>query len=343
MAARAFRTLLAAALVGGGVAALVAACTVFDGLESKVVSADAGTDAPDLPPGAQPGFLSVDEAVRFCSNVVKCPQLASSTIDSLGLFVDVYDFSACVDGLSAPLPSDRIGRDLTRQTLLCAANATSCQEAGSCLYYEIVPGNDSRCQSVDGGSACAENGAAAYNCDSQAIVHCQNAYFAPGSSCQTGTDGSHYCALATTCKPEGCNGTVLQYCASNSNLTIGYDCNLLGLTCGFDQANQIYDCLSNGASAQCSSTGVACDGASVKACDGAYASYLDCPAMGATCDAAHPRCARATDECSPYDANMNQCDGTSLTMCVGGKVIKYDCGSVGLTCKAGLGAGNVCG
>ncbi|HSQ67410.1 MAG TPA: hypothetical protein VLM85_29550, partial [Polyangiaceae bacterium] len=77
---------------------VVASCTIFDGLESRIDGGgggDAGGDSV-LPANTQPGYLTLADGVKFCSNAFACPLLGQSTEFSIDVPVDSNHFSSCI-------------------------------------------------------------------------------------------------------------------------------------------------------------------------------------------------------------------------------------------------------
>jgi hypothetical protein len=327
----------------------IGACTVFDGLSGPGADAAAESEASSPPDGgaeAGAGFISVDDAVKFCANAFKCPYLPSSTITSLGVPVDALHFSACVNWIAGPIPPDRVGAAIQAKWLKCAADAKTCTEAGSCMWWEIIAANDVRCMGQpDGGSLgiCAEDGGAAYYCKDGIIAHCTNPGYAPGSTCLIGQDGDRRCAISKNCNmADSCMSSYEMYCGASSNLYQGIDCAITGYTCGLDPMSGFIQCLTNGQLKTCSASAITCDqnGTVVSVCDGAQVNEFKCTSLAGTCDptGATPRCKVPNETCSPYDPDRDQCTGTSISLCVGGQKSTYDCAKVGLTCKPGMGA-----
>jgi hypothetical protein len=79
-----------------------------------------------------------------------------------------------------------------------------------------------------------------------------------------------------------------------------------------------------------------CEGTVLVTVAKAYYGRFDCAAVGAVCksngDAA--LCAFATDDCTPWDPDVDICDGDGHTIrvCVGGKRVSFDCASIGARC-----------
>ena len=210
------RTLFVALSVG---VAAIAACTVFDGLDNKVIGGDAGDASSDTGFDAggnlQAGYLSLADGVAFCSNAFACPLLAESVEFSIDVPVDSNHFSSCIDWVSGPLPANRVGHDDTAKYLACSAKATTCLQATGCQWYEVLGTTDARCAGDAGAAACAEDGGAIYFCGSNpGVEHCTNGYYPTGYACTKGADNSLYCA-SPTCKGDQCSGAYLQFCGAD--------------------------------------------------------------------------------------------------------------------------------
>jgi hypothetical protein len=323
--------------------AIAASCTIFDGLDNRVIDADAeaGADAQGdvvLPAGEQPGFLSLADGVAFCSNAFACPNLPTSVEFSIDVPVDPGHFSSCIDWVSGPLPKDRNGVAATAAILQCAAQATSCTAAAGCMWDEVINTNDPRCVGKDGGQGgqCGDDGGSVYFCNSNpGIVHCGNAYFAAGSSCLYDDAGLPWCNRLP-CSGQQCLGDMLDYCGTDG-MQYSENCALGGFTCGYDSTLGYDDCLTNGSAKKCTALAISCVGATVTICDGAYVADYDCGAYGGTCDASgFPRCARPNETCTPSDADIDVCTGDVISLCVGGQKTTFDCTSIGKTCVAGV-------
>lgn len=328
------------------VIAVIGACTIFDGLDGRVIGADAGDGGgsdvasdQNLPPNTQAGYLSLSDGVQFCSNAFACPLLTESVEFSIDVPVDANHFSSCVDWVSGPLPADRVGHDDTAQYLLCAAKATSCVAATSCMWYEVLSPQDTRCKNIDAGTGagqCEEDGGAVYFCGATpSIEHCTNGYYPSGFSCTKGNDNIVYCA-SPTCTGDQCTGAFLEFCGATNKIYNGWDCAVGGFTCGFDTTEGYNDCLTNGVAKICNALSVTCQGNTVALCDSAYESHYDCGNYGGTCDqTGFPRCKRPTELCTPLDADVDVCNGTNIQLCVGGQKTMFDCASIGKTCVTG--------
>ncbi|HEY2365526.1 MAG TPA: hypothetical protein VGH87_04030 [Polyangiaceae bacterium] len=334
--------------VGVGVAlALVVtffgACTVFDGLDGKVVT-DGGSDAivpndANLLQGEQPGYLSVSDGVAFCSNVFACPNLATSVEWSIDVPVDTNHFSSCVDWVSGPLPKDRNGHDITAPILQCIAKATSCNAAGACLWQEVIDVGDPRCAGKDAGKlgSCGDDGGSIYFCGaSPGLVHCNNAFFTAGSSCMYDDAGAPWCTTLP-CGAQQCLGDMLTYCGTDG-LQFSQNCAMGGFTCGLDAKEGYDDCLTNGSRKVCNSLAISCSGNTVEICDGYFVSDFDCATYGGTCDqTAFPRCKRPNESCTALDGDVDVCAGNALTLCVNGEKTSFDCTTLGKTCAGASG------
>lgn len=335
---------IAAATIAGG------ACTIFNGLSvpadaSVPETGDAVASDGTSPEGGAPGFLSIDDGVKFCANAFKCPFLPSSVYNSLAVPVDALHFSGCVNWVSGPIPPDRIGLASQAKWLQCAGNAKTCAEAGACNWWEIVDSKDPRCAPYpDAGfnGACAEDGGAAYYCQDGIISHCTHPGYAPGSTCMVAQNQERKCGVAKNCNmADSCMSTYEMFCGTG-NVYRGIDCQISGYTCGIDPMGGLIQCLTNGQYKTCNNIAVTCDqnGAVVSVCDGAQISEYKCTSLQGTCDntGGMPRCKLPAESCSPYDSKQDQCTGTAISMCIGGTQTSYDCAKIGLTCKPGMGA-----
>jgi predicted small metal-binding protein len=331
------------AFVSAACAVSMGACTVFDGLSADTTDGGTTQDAGDSgtkeggDAGPVPaGFLSLEDAARFCTNAIKCPYLGGSTVGSVDIPIDGLNYTSCINWLTGPLPPDRLGVAEARVALTCAARATTCQAAGACMWYELVDPNDTRCKGYDGGAnrQCAEDGGAVYACSGGVIFHCQDPYFPPGSTCIQGVDKVRWCALAKNCAIQTqCQGGYLEFCGANSNVLEGYSCTTEGMTCGFDTASSTTDCLTNGVAKPCTTTGIACAGNLVSVCDGAYTTLFNCGALGGTCDGLGlPRCKLPNETCTPQDPSVNKCNGNVISLCVAGQPTSLDCTKLGMKC-----------
>jgi len=310
------------------------------------------------------GYLTMDEAAKLCSLVSTCSNLGYSIAFSLLIPLEDVSYGMCVDRLAGPLPPGRIGVSQQAQALRCAAKATSCATAAACFPYEFVEPGDPRCQGFDAGgptdaggdagasdaaapttSACSPDKKSIYECKFNQILHCDNAYFYPGSSCLLDSTGVYRCAVSQACTATqtSCSGNVVLYCGAVSNFAYGDDCAFWGAACGEDQASGVQDCIVNGLTPFCTKDEVQCVSNRLRTCSGGFFSEYDCPALGGTCQPLPtPHCTVASPACKHDDPDIGKCTGTSLALCVGGKRKTLDCASLSLSCKDGA-LGGYCG
>jgi hypothetical protein len=333
--------------------AIVGACTTFNGIadinesNSGDASFDASNDATDekVTVDAGAGFLDLADAVKFCVKAFDCPNLATSTIESIDVPVDTQHFSSCVDWVNGGLPPDRVGVAKTASFLECAAQAASCTAAVDCMWFGLIDPTDPRCDGIDAGKltdagidkgVCIDDGGTVIYCLNDAIEHCGSSYYPAGSVCKAGNDGIHYCDLTIPCgTTTDCNGSVLTFCGVNGDRA-GHDCAIGGFTCGSDISGDT-DCLTNGTVRNCTTVGATCssDGDTVYVCDSQYSAAYDCVAAGGTCDDTFTaRCKRPTDTCAPGGPGIDTCNGNVISLCSGGQPVSFDCSSIGLKCLA---------
>jgi hypothetical protein len=325
-----------------GAVLTASACTTFNGLSAEPSpGADGGANAPDG--GSQEGYLGVDDAVALCTNVFACPLLPQSVLLSLAIPLDAAHFSACVSWASDPLPASHPGRASQASYLVCVAEAADCASAIACLSTEAIDPADPRCAGIspDSIGQCSADGNDQLLCTDY-IIHCQNRFFAPGSTCQLDAQGYTYCGTGSGCTVSACSGQNLLSCVPDNGATMTQDCGALGRTCAVDGVGQD-NCLTGNVVEMCTGdTGASvCTGNVIAVCDSQFVSRYDCGELGATCDSVKgaPRCALPSDSCSPYDkSGVDTCNGTSITMCVGGKSMSYDCGKLGKSCQPAAGS-----
>lgn len=343
------------AIAAVGAVALPAAvfCTTFDGLEAQDPDAGGGASGAagsDAGPGdaatgdgdadAAPlrGYLPLDQAVRACSNVFRCPQLATSSIYSLSVPVDGMNYSNCLHWLAGPMPPSRVGFTLQHDAFACIADAKSCKEAGACLWIDLLEPNDERCADAgpDAGWVCTEDGGAVLGCSAGSVIHCTSGRFTPGTSCLPGNTGEVTCALAPDCVgATSCAGPILSYCGING-LKFSMNCAYSGYTCGFDFDD--YPCAPPVQdSGYCPLMGKGrCEDGALWVCDGLFETEFDCASASLDCvekTGESAMCMPKGAACSPFDPLANQCSGSTLTVCVGGKMLPVDCAAFGMTCK----------
>jgi hypothetical protein len=313
--------------------AVVPSCTVFNDVVVEAAP-DAGPDAPTGNPPAF--FLSLADGAEVCSKVAACPELATSITLTGGVPIDPVNFSACMTWVAGPIPANRVGLTIQRDMLTCFAAADSCLTAGACLAFEIMAPGDARCEGGMPLERCSTDGLSVIYCDGfNQAINCSSAVFAPGSTCLPGQNGALVCAFAPTCDViNTCNGPIHEFCTFEPQLPVGFDCAASGNTCGVDAASGGADCLTDGKLELCLNTGSDCDEDRVTVCNGDVLSIYDCADMAGTCskELGSPRCARPSDTCTPFDADVNVCTGTSIKLCVGGEKVDFDCASLGKTC-----------
>jgi hypothetical protein len=346
-----------AVLVVGAASALAiaaaASCTTFDGLTVPAADAAAGDGAFDAPaPEAPPseasvaqGYLPLAEAARVCSLVFQCPLLASSILTSVAVPVDTLNYSLCMHWLAGGIPSDRVGFAVQAQTFTCMAQGSTCAQAGACLSIENLGPGDPRCADAgaDAAERCADDGGTVLRCADGYVLHCGASYYAPGSQCLVGADGTHWCALSTNCTVQpSCIGPLLDYCGQGNNLNESVNCAVDGYTCDVasNDDSGLPNCNTGSLMALCSTAGTSCAGTVVDVCDGYQISEFHCAALGGTCSthSGSSLCVRSDDQCTPFDPGVNTCSGSALSLCVGGRKQQVDCASLGMTCVPGSGA-----
>ena len=310
-----------------------ASCTTFDGLEADPDAGDSGPKPWDPPELA---WLELDDAVRLCRWVHECDLLSESIASSIAVPLDDENFSQCLHWAAGPIPPDRPGLEDQHALLSTIAGSESCEQAFAGAYVEVIdPATDPRCDQADLQTDCPDM-STAIDCKRSAIEHCDSARWAPepAHTCfanfAVGTCVNGTCPLAGEATYE-CTDDVTTVCAATK--TAGVRCAPLGLTCALGvtcgpDPDTIIECSVIGKSS-CQTT----DKDVVEVCGGLVASTYRCRDFGATCATiGKPRCAFATDVCSPADAAQNQCNGSELTACVAGQHIVFDCASVGLAC-----------
>jgi hypothetical protein len=307
------------------------------GATDQSTSSSGSSGGGDSALGSGGGYLTIASAGRVCSLVFRCPSLASSVIESVAVPVDQDNYSLCVHWLAGAIPSDRVGFVLQSQVFQCVAQTTTCTAAGACLALENLSPGDPRCTGGDGGEHCGDNGATVYRCAQNYLLHCGSPYYASGSTCLTGADGTHWCALGTNCSvKDSCIGTLNDYCGAPSNLHFNVNCSYDGYTCGLavNSDSGITSCYTGNMNLPCSSPGTSCSGTTLQVCDGTNLSDFDCAALGDTCStqAGAAICVHSGDTCTPFDIGVNQCTGSSISLCVGGHPLTFDCASIGMSC-----------
>jgi hypothetical protein len=336
---------LAALVWGFGALASVwiaPSCTVFSDvtLEQDAGAGDADAGEPVADPAT---YLSLVDGARFCARAAACPDLFYSVLLSNAVPIDSENFSQCMSWVAGPIPAKRIGLQKQREALACIAGTETCAESGACLAFEVMSPTDPRCADAGGPETCVDNGGSTLYCTPTfaQMEHCTAPFFPLGTSCLEGApDGSAICASAAGCTADSCDGAVLYFCNPALDVTLGVDCEVVGNTCGFDSSVGLLNCLADGNYEYCQNLSYMCDGDRVKVCHNAGVSLFDCTEFGATCSEAigSPRCVRPTDECTPFDADINLCEGNNIKLCVGGERIDFDCASIGKTCTGTVAA-----
>ena len=332
-------------------AAAASSCTTFNGVSVPETDASGSDTTFEASPAEAAeaatgqGYLSLADAARVCSLVFQCSELASSVLASVAVPVDPTNYSLCVHWLAAPIPPDRVGFAVQAQTFACMVQGGTCAGAGTCLSLENIAPGDPRCADAgpDAAEHCGDDGGTVYRCADQYLLHCGSAYYAPGSECMTGSDGTHWCALGQNCNlNSSCIGALLDYCSQGGNLHESVNCAYDGYTCDVasNDDSGLPNCNTGTLEKLCASAGTSCSGTTVEVCDGEELSEFDCAALGQTCSskAGPALCVGSSDECSPFDTSVNECTGTSISLCVGGKKESFDCSSLGLSCIPGAGA-----
>jgi hypothetical protein len=309
------------------------------GSDGPDASFDADADAaPDAPPSAAPGFLSFDDALRLCRKIAACPRLGLSALISTAIPLDVSRFSSCVSWAAGPLPADHPNIAAQGAALSCIAQASSCEDAAECIWYEAVNAGDPRCKGIDTvAGVCADKGRTVNICPA-AIQHCNGDFWGAGSTCIFDpSQGYAYCARTEGCPAARCDGDLYtSACAGPMQPYQTVNCALIGTTCGLDSLG-IHGCLANGTVKKCASLDpvVQCAGNVVEVCTGYQGAEFNCASLGGTCSNAKGvvRCALPGDTCTAADPGIDACSGSVLSLCFAGQPMTFDCSKVGMTCK----------
>jgi hypothetical protein len=339
------KTLAALGLAGGSALAMVyaAGCTVFDGLVAERdaghdADADAGDDGGDLPRG----YLTLDEAARLCGLAAACPKLAGSIIASLGLPIDGLNASICATWLAGPVPPNRPGFAVQRETLKGLAAASSCELAALTLPFEVIDAIDPRCAGLTG-YQCIDGDRAVANCDLHFIQHCDSKKFGAGSSCRIGLQDTGRCALGGCLEQQiDCKGDVSTVCDLTSLLRLQYDCAFNGLQCGDGSGPGAYCGSAQGALVCDSPSDIGtgrCEDDVLLVCDGLELVDFDCSSLGGSCNPDNPTagCVLPGAACSPENGDETTCSGDVLSLCVAGRRRSVDCEAIGMSCVAASG------
>ncbi|HEY6460490.1 MAG TPA: hypothetical protein VIY73_10080, partial [Polyangiaceae bacterium] len=351
------RVLLAVPVLAAG--AIVWACTAFDFPQPSATPSDAATgDAPggDDGPGdagapAPAAFLSTDDAAKVCALVFQCPGIGEAIELSYALPVATpaspLSFSGCMDWLSGPIASGRIGLSEVQAALRAVAGESTCGAAEA--HLPVVPA----APAPDAGACvigCADRvhyetcaGGAEF------LLECQPPFFGDPGQCISDsglalciTGGP--CTQGLSCTDAGVAGTLVD-CYGKTQDYLSYDCSLSGRQCTV-QGTRLADCVPPGSNtAPCPLDDVKddCDQGSVRHCAGGATAQteIDCQGavVGATCSTSNTpgvaRCVYPDAGCTPFDDDVDQCasdGGAAISLCVAGQRTSFSCASVGLGC-----------
>jgi hypothetical protein len=330
-------------------------CTAFEGVEPG--GADQGGAPGAGGHGAGPAdtclarspscFLPELEAVRLCARIAECPTLSTAIVMSTGIPVAetnasgdriAFNFSTCVDWLTAPLENAHAGFAAVREELNCVIATATCGTAGDCLSFYPLPSDDARCRGQSGQHCENER---LIDCDAALMTNCEGAVFPNETTCEEGDAGEATCrlggcsAIEITCETDSAGKAYAERCVDGDQQ--GTVCSLFGLSCV-----EGIGCASGPASDVCDVPFVqSCDGEVVESCavpepSGDFTSArIDCAAASQSCDApaSAARCVPEGASCGPTAAEANQCSGSVLTLCVQGQLTDFDCQSLGLDCE----------
>jgi hypothetical protein len=333
---------------------VAAGCTAFEGLEPRedVTPPPGGGGAGGEAPEGPRSLLPLLDAANLCSLVFRCPTLGGSILLSTGLPLvatdenarpTVWNYSACIDWLTAPLESGRVGFDDLRDAVVRVAPATTCEDAVSLLAFDVAEDVASVCPGAGGGGSgggpqgtCA--GAGALSCPTGITGRCDDDIFGVSSECKVSAEGDVRCALDSGCTTPGitCDGGFVVDCSA-SGFKTALSCERYGLACQSGAG-----CVTPSGPVVCSALGEQTCGVGQRAQACAVGSppslhmaEVDCAAMAMTCtpEGNTARCAPAGAACSPYDADQNRCEGDTAIVCVQGQSIGVDCVLLGKTCQ----------
>ncbi len=330
-------------LLGGAIA-----CTAFEDLEpaaggSPPVGGGGGSGGSE--PEGPRSLLPLLDAANLCSLVFRCPTLGGSILLSTGLPLvqtdadarpTVWNYSACIDWLTAPLEAGHAGFEDLREIVLRIAPTTTCADAASLLPFDVAEDPAAicmsqppeRCESVDNVS-----------CPAGITAHCEGLLFAPGSTCGAGLPGETGC-VSGNCPMQGrsCDDGYAFDCTAEG-VQSGFLCGVFGLSCA-----QGVGCVAAAGNATCAALGTqTCVGTRTRTCAISMFGELldaevDCAGMGMTCEPAGTttRCA-PPNGCSPYDPDQNVCNGDTIKVCTQGVERTVDCTILGKRCVAAEG------
>ena len=333
---------------------VAAGCTAFEGLEpgrGVTPPPTGGGGSGGEPPEAPRSLLPLLDAANLCSLVFRCPTLGGSILLSTGLPLvatdagarpTVWNYSACIDWLTAPLENGRVGFDDLRDAIVRIAPATTCEDAASLLAFDVAEDASSLCPASGGGGAGGNDGtcgaSGAVSCPSAITGHCDDDIFGVSSECKVSSRGDVRCALDAGCTTPGvtCDGAFVIDCSA-SGFKTALSCERYGLSCQNGAG-----CVTPSGPTVCSAFGEqSCGvGQRAQACAVGYPPSLqmaavDCSAMGMACsqEGNAARCAVPGSTCSPYDPTANRCQGETAVVCVQGQSVTIDCPLLGKTCQ----------
>ena len=345
-----------AALSLGASLACAAACTVFDGLEpatgggGSAATSDGGEGGAFASCATQsPACVLPElEAARLCARLASCEGLAAGLALSTGLPLAELDtdgaqlgfnFSACVDWLTAPLEAAHAGFASVSSALNCVSATSDCTSAGACLPTTLMEPDDPRCDGVTG-SVCA--GQDLIECEGREITACDHPSFGIATEC----DGT----LAPTCRVGPCSDPGTRCDVDGAGVEYAVECTEAGdelvMSCSSHglECTEGVGCSDDSGAAPTCTTPFAqrCRGASVATCTtrsepSVLEALIDCEAGGLVCveEGLSARCARPDAACSPYDAGINVCEGSAIALCLGGERVVLDCADLGMACANG--------
>ncbi len=346
-------------------ASLASACLAFEGVEPALggggqASEGGGGEGVGAAPAENclaqsPSCLLPQlEAARLCARIPECETLGAAISRSLGLpLVELdssgvrvgFNYSACIDWLTAPLSTSLPGFEAVQRDLNCLAATSTCDKAGACLSFYPLAGGDVLC---DGQSGRRCEGDRLIDCDASLATNCDGAAFPVTSRCEDGAAGSPTCRVgpcgadATSCEENPPGAEYQLVC--NQGDELGLYCSLFGLACGPSGCGDALSTCGVAFEQTCLDAGTA-EVCAAPRPDGSLArARFDCAAAGETCVVENfaARCTPRDAACSPYLAGSNVCDPVAssvIQLCVRGEPTSIDCASLGLSCEPEDGAG----
>lgn len=333
--------------------AAIGACTSFEGLEPDLGGAppNGGGGAGGGEPEGPASLLPLFEAANLCSVVFRCPTLGGSIFLSTGIPLvqtdaegrpTAWNYSACVDWLTAPLEAGRVGFEPLRDELFGKIIAeTDCGEAASHLPF-VVSGDP--IETCGGSQEDLCSGKDTVLCPEGVTAQCVGGVIAPGSTCVDPGAGGVGCAVGTCSTPDlWCDSEYVFECTADG-LNVGLSCETYGLSCQAPAG-----CVASNGQTACDEIGQQrCADAErrARACairqpsGGLLAAEVECDSMEMVCveEGGTARCARPDATCSPYDVGLNLCQGDEVLLCVQGQPTTFDCSRIGLSCIPGSGS-----